>query len=369
MAQRLKSAWTKRNARSEDKRNGPCERPTPGPSWSATPAAACVRVRVECAVSRLPLAATDAGAAGRVRQYPADSVGRQGLKKSRRTTGIRVITPRLPKCSGRSPPRALAAPLPPRRRRRPPALAGTGRSGAKGAAPAHKPPCPRPPRWRGSSLPCPLPSPCGARRRSRQGRGLCERGALHPSNTCALTSPQSSPHPFPWGRWEAVPADHRPHPFRRPGAGRRRERQRRVRVRHRVGFSRPRSAQQQSPLHPSRSGPAGATRMKTMALANKAITVVYIQQNQSPGEQRFGLNLMISMLNQNKNSAGETLLPDSVIKLSELLIGTGTTRFLTAERVRRPGATASPATGTRVSPPAPAPRASARRLPGAQGRA
>ena len=70
-----------------------------------------------------------------------------------------------------------------------------------------------------------------------------------------------------------------------------------------------------------------------MALANKAISVVYIQQNQSPAEQRFGLNLMISMLNQNKNSAGETLLPDSVIKLAELLIGTGTTRFLIAEQL------------------------------------
>ncbi len=42
---------------------------------------------------------------------------------------------------------------------------------------------------------------------------------------------------------------------------------------------------------------------------------------------------MLSMLNQNKNSAGETLLPDSVIKLAELLIGTGTTRFLTAEQL------------------------------------
>jgi hypothetical protein len=51
-----------------------------------------------------------------------------------------------------------------------------------------------------------------------------------------------------------------------------------------------------------------------MALANKAISVVYIQQNQSPADKRFGLNLMISMLNQNKNSAGATLLPDSVIK-------------------------------------------------------
>ena len=41
---------------------------------------------VECAVSWLPLAATDAGAAGRVqRQCPAEIVGRQGLKKSRRT--------------------------------------------------------------------------------------------------------------------------------------------------------------------------------------------------------------------------------------------------------------------------------------------
>ncbi len=67
------AAWTKRNARSEDKRNGPC---APGPSWSAMPAAACVRMGVECVVSWLPLAATDAGAAGRVqRQCPADSVG------------------------------------------------------------------------------------------------------------------------------------------------------------------------------------------------------------------------------------------------------------------------------------------------------
>ena len=70
-----------------------------------------------------------------------------------------------------------------------------------------------------------------------------------------------------------------------------------------------------------------------MALANKAISVVYIQQNQSPADKRFGLNLMISMLNQNKNSAGATLLPDSVIKLAELLVGTGTTRFLNAEQL------------------------------------
>ncbi len=49
------------------------------------PAAACgVRIGVECVVSWLlvPLAATDAGAAGRrvQRQCPADSVGRQGLR-------------------------------------------------------------------------------------------------------------------------------------------------------------------------------------------------------------------------------------------------------------------------------------------------
>ncbi len=34
------------------------------------------------------------------------------------------------------------------------------------------------------------------------------------------------------------------------------------------------------------------------------------------------------MLNQNRNSDGATLLPDSVINLTELRIGTGTTRFL-----------------------------------------
>ena len=74
-------------------------------------------------------------------------------------------------------------------------------------------------------------------------------------------------------------------------------------------------------------------KTRTMVLANKAITVVYIQQSQSAEERRFGLNLMISMLNQNKNSAGETLLPDSAIKLAEFLIGTGTTRFLTVEQL------------------------------------
>ena len=42
---------------------------------------------------------------------------------------------------------------------------------------------------------------------------------------------------------------------------------------------------------------------------------------------------MISVLNQNKNSAGATILPDSVIRLAELLVGTGTTRFLNAEQL------------------------------------
>ncbi len=39
------------------------------------------------------------------------------------------------------------------------------------------------------------------------------------------------------------------------------------------------------------------------------------------------------MRNQNKNSAGETLLSDSVIELAELLVATGTTRFLNAEQL------------------------------------
>ena len=57
-----------------------------------------------------------------------------------------------------------------------------------------------------------------------------------------------------------------------------------------------------------------------MAMANKAITHIYIQHCQSAAVQRFGLNVVIIMLNQNKNSAGKTLLPDSVIKFAEFLV-------------------------------------------------
>ena len=57
-----------------------------------------------------------------------------------------------------------------------------------------------------------------------------------------------------------------------------------------------------------------------MATTNKANTVLYIQNKQNSAEKRSGLNLMINMLSQTKNSAGNILLDATVIHIAEFLI-------------------------------------------------
>jgi hypothetical protein len=57
-----------------------------------------------------------------------------------------------------------------------------------------------------------------------------------------------------------------------------------------------------------------------MATTNKANTVLYIQNKQNSAEKRFGLNLMINMLSQTKNSAGNILLDATVNHIAEFLI-------------------------------------------------
>jgi len=55
---------------------------------------------------------------------------------------------------------------------------------------------------------------------------------------------------------------------------------------------------------------------------------VYIQDNQSSAEKRFGLNLMINMLSQNKNSEGQTFLHESVYHIAEILMITQKNKLL-----------------------------------------
>ena len=69
-----------------------------------------------------------------------------------------------------------------------------------------------------------------------------------------------------------------------------------------------------------------------MASASQS-TVVYIQDDQTPAEKRFGLNLMINMLSQNKNSEGQTLLDESVYHIAEILMITQTNKLLNAHQL------------------------------------
>jgi hypothetical protein len=57
-----------------------------------------------------------------------------------------------------------------------------------------------------------------------------------------------------------------------------------------------------------------------MATTNEANTVHYIQNKQNSAEKRFGLNLMINMLSQTKNSAVNILLDATVNHVGEFLI-------------------------------------------------
>jgi hypothetical protein len=55
----------------------------------------------------------------------------------------------------------------------------------------------------------------------------------------------------------------------------------------------------------------------------KASTSIFIDQKQTPAEQRLGLNLMINVLCQSTNSSGEKLLHETVYHLAEFLVMTG----------------------------------------------
>ena len=59
------------------------------------------------------------------------------------------------------------------------------------------------------------------------------------------------------------------------------------------------------------------------AFSFKASTSIFIDQKQTPAEQRLGLNLMINVLCQSTNSSGEKLLHETVYHLAEFLVMTG----------------------------------------------
>jgi hypothetical protein len=65
-----------------------------------------------------------------------------------------------------------------------------------------------------------------------------------------------------------------------------------------------------------------------MTEANKATVCVYLQDNQSPAEKRFSLNLMINMLSRTKTSNGDILLDATVNHIAEFLIFTKGTKLL-----------------------------------------
>ena len=57
-----------------------------------------------------------------------------------------------------------------------------------------------------------------------------------------------------------------------------------------------------------------------MTEANKATVCVYLQDNQSPAEKNFSLNLMMNMSSQTENSNGDILLDATVNHIAEFLI-------------------------------------------------
>ena len=62
-------------------------------------------------------------------------------------------------------------------------------------------------------------------------------------------------------------------------------------------------------------------------------TVVYIQDSQTQAEKRHGLNLMISMTSQHKDSNGKIQLHKSVHAVAEIFVTTGQTRLLNADQL------------------------------------
>jgi hypothetical protein len=55
--------------------------------------------------------------------------------------------------------------------------------------------------------------------------------------------------------------------------------------------------------------------------------VVYIQDSQSPAENRLALNLIINMLSQSTDKTGKTLLDQNVHRIAEVLVITQTNRL------------------------------------------
>ena len=62
-------------------------------------------------------------------------------------------------------------------------------------------------------------------------------------------------------------------------------------------------------------------------------TVVYIQESQTQAEKRYGLNQMISMTSQHKNSRGQIKLHKSVHAVAETFVTTGQTRLLIVDQL------------------------------------
>ncbi len=62
-------------------------------------------------------------------------------------------------------------------------------------------------------------------------------------------------------------------------------------------------------------------------------TVVYVQDSQSPAEKRVAFILMINMLSQNTDKAGNTLLDQNVHRIAGVLLITQTNRLPDREQL------------------------------------
>ncbi len=60
---------------------------------------------------------------------------------------------------------------------------------------------------------------------------------------------------------------------------------------------------------------------------------IFIQEGQSPAEQRFGLNLMINVMRQNTDKEKRSKLDPNVHKIAEVLLITQTSMLLNKEQL------------------------------------
>jgi hypothetical protein len=60
---------------------------------------------------------------------------------------------------------------------------------------------------------------------------------------------------------------------------------------------------------------------------------IFIQEGQSPAEQRFGLNLMINVMSQNTDKEKRSKLDPNVHKIAEVLLITQTSMLLNKEQL------------------------------------